>query len=464
MASHHPGATTAPDPHLVPPILVTWLSVVRPCFTAPVWNRILVLVAGAVLAPGKRTVTQVLRVMGLADEPSFRRYHEVLSRARWDGQAVARRLLLYIIERLLPHGEVVVGIDDTIERRWGARISARGIYRDPVRSSKGHFVKTSGLRWLSLMVAVPIPWAKRTWALPFLTILAPSARWSEANGKRHKTLTTWARQAILQTKRWLPNRRLVFVADSGFAALELLAAVGSHVCIITRLRLDANLFRPAPKRRPGQRGRTPLKGRALPKLSAVLKNKKTVWTRVVVSQRYNAQQRRLLVATGTALWYHTGIAPVPIRWVLVRDPSGEHEPAAFLSTDLDAQPATILGWFVSRWRVETTFQEVRAHLGVETQRQWSDLAILRTTPALLGLFSLITVWADGLARDAADALRPNVAAWYSKSEPTFSDAIAAVRRVLWAPPNFSMSRQTSETTTIATRLLNRVFQTLCLAA
>ena len=301
MESHHPGATTAPDPHLVPPILLTWLSVFRPCFTAPVWNRILVLVAGAVLAPGKRTVTQVLRVMGLADEPSFRRYHEVLSRARWNGKAVARRLLLYIIERLLPDGEVVVGIDDTIERRWGARIKARGIYRDPVRSSKGHFVKTSGLRWLSLMVAVPIPWAKRTWALPFLTILAPSARWSEANGKRHKTLTTWARQAILQTKRWLPNRRLVFVADSGFAALGLLAAVRGHVCVITRLRLDASLFRPAPKRRPGQRGRTPLKGRALPKLSAMLKNKKTVWTSVVVSQWDNAQQRRLLVATGTAL-------------------------------------------------------------------------------------------------------------------------------------------------------------------
>ncbi len=464
MASHHPGAAPAPDSHLVPPILATWLAVFRPCFTAPVWNRVLVLVAGAVLAPGKRTVTQVLRVMGLADDRHFRRYHEVLSRARWDGRAVARRLLLYIIERLLPNGDVVIGIDDTIERRWGARIKARGIYRDPVRSSKGQFVKTSGLRWLSLMVAVPIPWAGRTWSLPFLTVLAPSARWSEANGKRHKTLTTWARQAILQTKRWLPNRRLIFVGDTGFAALDLLAAVRGHVCMITRLRLDANLFRPAPKRRPGQRGRTPLKGRALPKLNAVLKNKKTVWTSVVVSQWYNAQQRKLLVATGTALWYHAGTAPVPIRWVLVRDPTGEHEPAAFLSTDLDAQPATILGWFVSRWRVETTFQEVRAHLGVETQRQWSDLAILRTTPALLGLFSLITVWADDLARDNATVLRPNTAAWYRKQEPTFSDAIAAVRRVLWAPPNFSMSRRQGETVTITAGLLNRLFLTLCLAA
>ena len=463
MESHHPG-TAAPDPHLVPPILAAWLSVFRSCFTAPVWNRVLVLVAGAVLAPGQRTVTQVLRVMGLADDQHFRRYHEVLSRARWDARAVARRLLLYIIERLLPAGEVVIGIDDTIERRWGAQIKARGIYRDPVRSSKGHFVKTSGLRWLSLMVAVPIPWADRTWALPFLTILAPSSRWSQTNAKRHKTLTTWARQAILQTRRWLPKRRIVVVADSGFAALELLSGVRRHVCMITRLRLDANLFRPAPRRRSGQRGRTPLKGAALPKLGKVLKSKKTAWTSVVVSQWYNAQQRTLLVATGTAVWYHAGQPPVPIRWVLVRDPSGAHEPSAFLSTDLDAAPAEILGWFVSRWRVETTFQEVRTHLGVETQRQWSDLAILRTTPALLGLFSLITVWADELARTTKSAVRPNAAAWYCKREPTFSDAIAAVRRVLWALPNLSTSRQPGETITISTILVNRLFQTLSMAA
>jgi hypothetical protein len=464
MASNCPGAVAAPDPLFVPPVLATWLSVFRPCFTTPVWNRALVLVAGAVLAPGKRTVTQALRVMGLADEPSFRRYHEVLSRARWDTRAVARRLLLYILDRLLPEGEVVIGIDDTIERRWGARIKARGIYRDPVRSSKGHFVKTSGLRWLSLMAVIPIPWAGRHWALPFLTILAPSARWSEASGKRHKTLTTWGRQAILQTKRWLPNRRLVFVADAGFSALELLAAVRRHVCVITRLRLDASLFRPAPKRRRGQRGRSPLKGRRLPKLSCVLASKKTIWSSIVVSQWYNAQQRRLLVATGTAVWYHAGIAPVPIRWVLVRDPSGEHDPSAFLSTDLDATPATILGWFVSRWRVETTFQEARAHLGVETQRQWSDLAIVRTTPALLGLFSLVTVWADSLARDAGSVLRPHAAVWYHKQEPTFSDAIAAVRRVLWAPPDLSMSRQQGETVIMPVTLVKRVFQTLCLAA
>jgi hypothetical protein len=196
----------------------------------------------------------------------------------------------------------------------------------------------------------------------------------------------------------------------------------------------------------------------------VLNSKKTVWTTVVVAQWYNAQQRKLLTATGTALWYKAGVPPVPIRWVLVRDPSGEHAPAAFLSTDLKATPDMILGWFVSRWRVETTFQEVRTHLGVETQRQWSDRAILRTTPVLLALFSLITLWADDLARNTTAALRPNATGWYCKNEPTFSDAIAAVRRVLWCPPDFSISRLSGKTVEIPTALLNRVFQTLCLAA
>jgi hypothetical protein len=195
MIANRPEAATAADLPLSPPVLSVWLAVFRPCFTAPVWNHVLVLVAGAVLAPGKRTVTQALRVMGLGDEPGFGRYHEVLNRARWDARGLAQRLLFHVLDNLLPAGPVVIGIDDTIERRWGARIKARGIYRDPVRSSKGHFVKTSGLRWLSLMVIVPIPWAARRWALPFLTILAPSARWSEANGKRHKTLTAWAKLA-----------------------------------------------------------------------------------------------------------------------------------------------------------------------------------------------------------------------------------------------------------------------------
>ncbi|MGA9315464.1 MAG: transposase, partial [Solirubrobacteraceae bacterium] len=359
----------------VPTILLSWLAAFQPCFTAPVWNRILVLVGGTVLAPGKRTVTQALRVMGLADKPGFSRYHEVLNRARWDARDVARRLLLDLLAVLSPSGEVVIGVDDTIERRWGGKIKARGIYRDAVRSSHGHFVKTSGLRWLSLAVIVPVPFAGRRWALPFLTVLAPSARWSEAQGRRHKALTDWAKQAILQTKRWLPDRRVVVVADSGFSALELIAAVRRHVCLITRLRLDASLFEPVAKRQKGQMGRPALKGKRRPKLGAVLADPKAVWTSVMLTEWYGGQTRKLEYISGTAVWYHNGMPPAAIRWVLVRDPSGQRDAQAFLCTDLDLEATAILKRFVSRWRIETTFQEAREHLGVETQRQWSDLAI-----------------------------------------------------------------------------------------
>jgi len=187
-----PAGAGSSAPTLTPPVLARWMSAFRDHFSAPVWSRVLVLVAGAVLAPGKRTVSQALRVMGLAERLGFSRYHEVLNRARWDGRALARTLLVHVLGTFLPTGEVVIGVDDTIERRWGIRIKARGLYRDPVRSSRGHFVRASGLRWLSLMVMVPIPWAGRRWALPFLTILAPSERWSSERGRRHKTVVDWA--------------------------------------------------------------------------------------------------------------------------------------------------------------------------------------------------------------------------------------------------------------------------------
>jgi hypothetical protein len=449
--------------HLVPLALIPLMAGFRAFFTAPVWDHVLVLVTGAVLAPGKRTVSAVLRVMGLGSAAGFARYHHVLSQARWSSRAVARKLLVVIIEIFLPTGPVVIGMDDTIERRWGQKIAARGIYRDPVRSTHGHFVKASGLRWLSLMVMVPIPFIQRRWALPFLTILAPSKRWSTERGRRHKKLTDWGRQAILQTKRWLPKRAIVFVADSSFAAFDLIASVSKHVCFVTRLRLDANLFEPAPERRSGQRGRRRKKGRQLAKLSKILTNPRTRWTKIVMPEWYGGERRMLNFVTGTAVWYHAGLPPVPIRWVLVRDPSGEREPQAFLCTDLKATPAQILGWFVQRWSMETTFQETREHLGVETQRQWSDLAILRTTPALLGLFSLITIWANTLS-GAPAGIRPRAAVWYAKSEPTFSDAIAAVRQVLWCQPNFSMSRKPRDMVEIPRSLLQRLTETLCYAA
>jgi hypothetical protein len=351
-----------------------------------------------------------------------------------------------------------VGIDDTIERRWGAKIKARGIYRDRVRSSRGHFVKASGLRWLCVMLLAPVPWADCVWALPFLTVLAPSERYATGRGQRHKKLTDWARQALLLTARWLPGRRLIVVADSSFAAIGLLRDLRQHLCVISRLRLDAGLYAPPPPRRPGTRGRPRIKGARLPSLAERLADPATRWRRTRVDHWYGRSERRLDIASGTALWHHPGMR-VPIRWVLVRDPEGEKEPQAFLSTDLEADPSSILRWFVRRWRTETTFEEARRHLGVETQRQWSDLAILRTTPALLGLFSLVTLWATRLATERS--MLPDCVCWYPKHYATFSDALALVRSELWTSTAFGPSPSGREMQKIPADLLERLMLIAC---
>jgi hypothetical protein len=371
-------------------------------------------------------------------------------------------LLILLINTFVPSGApVVIGLDDTIERRWGPKISARGIYRDPVRSSKGHFVKASGLRWLSAMLLVQVPWADRIMALPFLTLLAPSKRFYTGKTRAPKTLLDWARQAALQIHRWLPDRYIVLVADSAFAAIEFLAAVGKHVCVVTRLRLDANLFDFPPPKRKGP-GRRPIRGKPQKKLSAILKDRNVSWTRYRVSLWYGRTNRIVEIATGTALWYHGGMPPVPIRWLLVRDPAGELDPQAFLATDRNADPRDILNWFVSRWQVEVTFEEVRTHLGVETQRQWSDKAILRTTPVLLGLFSIVTLWAHDLSRSRK--FKPRTAAWYPKSVLTFSDAIAAVRREIWAHQISFMSRPHRDRIEIPCHIWRRMENALAYAA
>ena len=431
-------------------------------FTRPTWSNVLMLLAGVILAPGRRTVAAALRILGRECDPDFCTFHRILNRAAWSSRAVARQLLIVLVKALVPSGApVVIGLDDTIERRWGTKISARGIYRDPVRSSKGHFVKASGLRWLSAMVLVKVPWADRVMALPFLTLLAPSKRFYAGKMRAPKTLLDWARQAALQIHRWLPDRYIVLVADSAFAAIEFLAAVRNHACVVTRLRLDANLFG-FPPQKPKGRGRPPIKGKPHKKLSALIKDRKVSWKRYRVSLWYGRTNRLVDIASGTALWYRSGVPPVPIRWLLVRDPKGELEPQAFLATNLNARPCDILAWFVSRWQVEVTFAEVRAHLGVETQRQWSDKAILRTTPVLLGLFSIVTLWAHDLAKSRK--FKPKTTAWYPKAVLTFSDAIAAVRREIWHNQISFMSRPSRDSIKIPRHIWNRMENALAHAA
>jgi DDE superfamily endonuclease len=449
----------------LPAEVTAFLVQFAPLFTPSVWCHAQVLVIGALLTPGQRTVTAILSVMGLRHSRHFQNYHRVLNRARWSSRAISQKLLHVLLAVFVPQGPIVLGLDDTLERRRGKKIRAKGIYRDPVRSSHSHFVKASGLRWLSVMVLVPIAWVGWTWALPFLTVLAPSERYHQKCRRSHKKLTDWARQVLLQVRRWVPQRELIVVADSSFAVLTLLDALrhlARPVTMITRLRLDAALYAPAPVRPPGQTGRPRLKGNRLPTLQQVLLDATTPWTAVTISGWYREPQRTVEIASAPAVWYHTGMPPVPLRWVLIRDPQNKFRPQALLSTDLSLSSTQIVTWFVQRWQVEVTFHEVRTHLGVETQRQWADLAIARTTPTLLGLFSVVTLLAHALS--AHQKVAPRQAAWYAKSTPTFADALALVRSQLWRHTHFSLSQKASDLIQIPRPLFDCLTDTLCYAA
>ena len=315
----------------LPDVIVPLLSPFAMLFTKPTWRKAQLLLVGAVLATGQRTVAAALRVMGRSDAGDFARYHEVLNRAVWSPREAARILLMLLLQYLdRGDGPLIFGIDETLERRRGARIQARGIYRDAVRSSRHQLVKSSGLRWISLMWLGHVPWAGRYWALPVLTVLVPSSRYHQRQGRRHKKITDWARQMVMLLRRWLPHRPLALVGDNGYAVLHLLhrcQSLREPVTLIARLRLDAALYAPAPPREPGQNGRPPLKGQRRPSLKAILEQDQAAWTVAAVSW-YDGTTRIVELTSQTAVWYRSGKPAVTIRVVPHQHQRPMGQPAA----------------------------------------------------------------------------------------------------------------------------------------
>lgn len=446
----------------LPTEMIALLAAFAPEFSKPVWVLAQVLLVGAILSPHKRTVTAALRAMGLSQEKRFGNYHRVLNRDQWSGLQLSRILLELLVTTFVAVGiPVLIGVDETLERRWGPKIVQRGIYRDPVRSSKSHVVKASGLRWVCLMLIVDIPWTHRAWGLPFLTVLAPSERYDQQRGRKHRKVLDKAAAMVRMVRWWLPDRELVIVGDGAYASNEF-ASYLQHfkrpVTLVSRFYLDAALYS-APYAIP--KGRPRVKGDKLPNPQHHADNPASVWTTVTLPW-YDGLPRTIEWLSGTALWYRIGIHPVALRWVVVRDPLGEFELQPFFCTLPTALPLQILSWFILRWCVETTFEEARAHLGLETQRQWSTLAIQRTTPLLLGLFSFITLLTDRLL--TVDGCPVRTAAWYAKPAPTFSDAMALVRRTLWLSATFSTPTPDPLVHKIPPWLVERLLDTLCYAA
>jgi hypothetical protein len=375
-------------------------------------------------------VTAALWYTGHEQDPHFSAFHQVLNRARWSPLQASRYLLTLIIQTFVQAGgSLDIVIDETLERRWGPRIRKRGHYRDSALSSHERSVSSPGLRWIVLAVVVRVPWTKQRWALPFLCVLATTPEVSARLGIRHKTLGQRARQVVSLLRRWQPAAPMKLLGDQAYSILELgLHCTRQQITLIAPFRLDSVMHQPAPVRDPHTIGRPRVVGPRLPSLQHVLHDPATRWERLTLDW-YGEGQRTLEVSSGAAWWYRFGSTPLPIRWVLTRDPTGKRPPKALFSTD-QAQPAEeIVRDFMKRWSLEGTFEESRAHLGVETQRQWSDRAREPTTPLLFGLYSLVTLFGAALAPDGHPPLKR--ASWYQKSAATFSDILALVRRQLW---------------------------------
>jgi hypothetical protein len=399
--------------------------------------------------------------MGLADSKHFTNYHRVLNRARWSPWILSKLLLGLIIRLFVPTGtSLILVIDDTLERRRGRKIKYKGWFRGPIRSTVKHVSKSLGIRWLCLAVLVPVPWSQRWWALPFMTVPALGPKTSAKLKKRHRTLVGWAMMMIGKVRHWQPEREIVLVGGGSYAAVVLIQRcqrLKQPVKLVSRLRLDACLHDFPGPRPKGKRGPTPKKGTRQPSLAARLTDPKTRWQTLKIPW-YGGGEKEVDMVTGVSLWYRHGLDPVPIRWVLLRCPEGSFKPEAFFCSDTHVSARHIIIWFIARWNIEVTFEELRAHLGFETQRQWSDKAIERTTPCLFGIFSLVVLMAKVLYSDSLPIRR---ASWYPKKEATFSDALAAVRSHLWDSMNYSTSSQNADMLLILQTTLFSLLEVAC---
>lgn len=439
------------------------LAPFRPAFTRPTWQKVILLVEGALLTQGRRTVTAALRAVGRQEERHFNLFHHVLSRARWSPLLISRLLLLLLVRTFLPAGACVeLVVDETLERRWGPRILKCGYYHDSVRSSQKHLRISRGLKWLCLMLIVTPPWTSRSWALPFLCVLLTSEEVDTTLGRRHKTVPEWTRQLVKLVRRWLPDRSIKLIGDGAYSVVELgTACRNQQVTLIAPLRFDACLYTPPPARQPHQMGRPRVVGERLPQLDQVLASPHTIWQKAWVKW-YGQGKRQIEWCSGTALWYRGGHTPLPIRWVLTRDPKAERDARAYFSTDQDQSGLSIITDFMKRWCAEVTFEESRAHLGVETQRQWSNTAIERTTPCLFGLYSIVAFLGQHLY--PAGDIPFQQTAWYRKQQATFTDVLAAVRRHLWKNFSSSTSPENPDVILLSRSDLARLADIVCSSA
>jgi len=430
-------------------------------FTQPTFQRILLLLVGAILTRGRRTVAAVYDTVRPVINGHVSTYHRVFSRASWSLWPLGKVLATAALRWIPADEPVLVPMDDTTAQHRGKHVYGKGCHHDAVRSARKHVVFRWGHRWVVLAIAVKFPFTARRWALPVLCALYRPEELNRAEGRRHKPAPLLARQMMAVLIHWFPQRKFVFLGDGGYASHELARFCHRHrrhATLVSRFRGDACLYLP-PSGAIRRRGRRRIKGRKLPQPQAMVARRKL--TAATVSW-YGGGRRRVRFASDTGQWYKSGHGLVPIRWVFVRDVTGTHRDDYFYSTAPNLKPAQIISWFTARWPIETTFQEVRAHLGFETTRQHVKTSVLRTAPCLLGLFSAVCLIFAEHARRHRIKIRST--AWYPKSEPTFSDALAAVRQLFWQNTVFAQASNHKGFQNIPPQLQNLLLDYLCHAA
>jgi len=444
---------------ILPTEAASVLLPLAPAFTAPTFDRFVLLTLSAVLTTGRRTVANLLRTLGCLAQGHRTSYQRVLSSACWSGLKLAC-LLCRLVLRLLPADRPVVLVgDDTVDGHKGKRVWGKARHRDPVRSTKSHTAWRYGHKWVVLAVLVPLPFAARPWALPVLVDLYRSEEDNRRSRRPHRTPAQLLCRLVAVLLRWFPQRRFVLVGDSGYGTHEVArfcCARRGRLTLVSKLHPEANLFEPPPPY--DGKGRPRVKGEALPKPSQAVASARRL-RRLTVGW-YGGGTRRVAVKSGTGHWYKSGRGLASLRWVFVRDVSGTHRDEYFYSTDVSLKPEEIITLYAGRWNVETTFQECRAHLGLESTRGWCRHTVQRAAPCLFGLYTAVALLFVALP----EAQRSGSVAWPGKAAVTFSDALTAVRRWLWSAWVFPQAGGDSAIQQLPRPLQDLLFSVLAPAA
>jgi hypothetical protein len=447
----------------LPLLLQHFLSPFAGAFTQPSWKRFSFLVVAAILTTGSKTIsnlTRTLRCLSFGHGSSF---HRLLSQRKWDCWRLSYILSFLIISTFYGSDTPIriVG-DDTVDGHRGKKVFGKSRHRDAVRSSRNYTAFRYGHKWVVLAVLVQVPYSQRPWALPCLVALYRSEKDNKKLGIRHKTPPEIMRQLLLQMMRWFPNRRFIFSGDSGFSTFEisqLAHQASSKLAVVGKFYANANLHAPAPRKTYSSKGGRPkVHGRKLPSPAQVVKAAKDFINLTVLW--YGGGTRKVAILTGTGIWTNKR-RKVPVKWVFVRDMTGTHRDDYFYTTDLSFSAKEIIEIYTGRWSIETTFQEMRSYLGLESTRGWKKETIMRSAPSLFGLYSLVV-----LIYQQIPAIWKNQTGiqWVGKTDRTFSDLMTSLRRWLWFDWVFATLDKNSELQQLPTELRQTLMYCVAQAA